>query len=41
VVAPAPRFRGACLGPHAVQEALAGVAVSAAPGGPLSLKESQ
>lgn len=40
VVAPAPRFRGACLGPHAVQEALTGVAVAAAPGGPLMLKES-
>lgn len=40
VDAPPPRFRGACLGPHASQEALAGIAVNAAPGGPLPLKES-
>ena len=39
VKAPAPRFRGVCVGPSATRDALAAVPVSVAPSGALSLKE--
>jgi hypothetical protein len=38
VVAPAPRFRGACQGPLARTEDLPAMAIAAAPSGPLTLK---
>lgn len=37
--APAPRFRGACRGPLAHEEALGALPVNLAPAGTLTLKE--